>query len=312
MSCSTPKGGSTPSADAELAYGVELAPGYRVLSLLSRGDAFETYDAWSEQRFSRCVVKTVREDRPSRAHHARLLREGTLVTTSDHPHLVRGYEVGTRPRPFVAMETLTGATLGHLIDLRSKPLAVADVALLGSQLCSVLRFLHGRGVLHLDVKPDNVVIEGARAKLLDLSLAHPPGVIEAALGTPGYMAPEQAAGGQIGEPADVWGLAVTLYQAATGFNPFRPPARRPSRSLPSLPSRPTLPSLPTLGSEASSQVRAPAVASRRRLPREVGTAIDTALDPEPTNRPTMLELDAILNQAAGAALPSFEAPADPA
>ena len=299
MSDSTPD----PDRDAELAYGVELAPGYRVLSLLSRGDAFETYDAWSEQRFSRCVVKTVRGDRLGQAHRARLLREGTLVTTSDHPHLVRGYEIGTRPRPFIAMETLTGMTLGLLIAQRRKPLAVADVALLGSQLCSVLRFLHGRGVLHLDVKPDNVVIEGARAKLLDLSLAHPPGVIEAALGTPGYMAPEQAAGGQVGAPADVWGLAVTLYQAATGFNPFTPPAQRPSQS----PSSP-----PALGSEASSRERAPAVTSRRRLPREVGSAIDTALDPEPANRPTMLELDAILNRAAGTALPSFEAPTDPA
>lgn len=286
----------------QLRYGAVVTPGYRVLSLLSRGVEFETYDAWSEERFARCVVKTIRADRTSPSNRARLRREGMLLTTADHPHLVRGYQTGSRPRPFVVLETLSGATLGHLLTMRRRLLAAADVALLGSQLCAVLQFLHARGYLHLDVKPDNVIIEGGRAKLLDLSLAQPPGRVPPGLGTSAYMSPEQARGGRIASATDVWGVGITLYEAATRTNPFADPsAGAPDRDRRSSGSRPPTGRCATCGGPRDYLQlgeRAPQIQRRRQLPRELADAINAALDPTATNRPTLSELDVVLNRVA--------------
>ena len=117
------------------------------------------------------------------------------------------------------LETLPGATLAALID--DGRLAVADAALLGRQLASVLGYLHRHGWVHLDVKPDNVVVQEGRAILIDLGLASRPGRIERGMGTDGYAAPEQDAGGTVSAATDVWGLAATLAECLTGAAPGR-------------------------------------------------------------------------------------------
>ncbi|WP_237409383.1 protein kinase [Streptomyces sp. M2CJ-2] len=124
------------------------------------------------------------------------------------------------PVPLVVLETLTGETLSHLVHrLRRRPSA-ADVALLGVQLCSAIHYLHGQGLLHLDLKPSNVVVDCGHAKVLDLSIARPPGPAPAGVGTFCYLAPEQARGGPLSAAADVWGIGITLYEAAAGDVPF--------------------------------------------------------------------------------------------
>ena len=147
--------------------------------------------------------------------------EGALLTTLTHPHLVTGYEFVTAPRPAVVLETLPGATLAALID--DARLGVVDTALLGRQLVSVLGYLHRHGWVHLDVKPDNVVVQEGRAVLIDLGLATRPGRIERGMGTDGYAAPEQDAGGTVSAATDVWGLAATLVECVTGAAPGRQP-----------------------------------------------------------------------------------------
>ena len=147
--------------------------------------------------------------------------EGELLTTLAHPHLVRGYEVVATPRPAVVVETLPGATLAALVDDRL--LGVADTALLGRQLVSVLSYLHRHGWVHLDVKPDNVVVQEGRAVLIDLGLATRPGPLERGVGTDGYAAPEQDAGGAVSAATDVWGLGATLAECVTGRAPGRAP-----------------------------------------------------------------------------------------
>ena len=132
-----------------------------------------------------------------------------------HPHIVRGYETLEQPHPAVVMETLTGATLGYLIETSPEPLAVESLAHLGLQLGSAVRYLHARDVLHLDLKPANIVAEGSRAKVIDLSVARAPGDIAAGVGTWCYLAPEQAVEGFVGPPADVWGIGAVLFEAAT-------------------------------------------------------------------------------------------------
>ncbi|MGW0768055.1 serine/threonine-protein kinase [Streptomyces sp. NPDC002676] len=272
-------------AAAPLPPGARPVPGYEVLAHLTRTGWLDVYDAWSEERDCRCVLKAVRPDRRGEEWLGeRLLREGRWLREFTHPHLVRAYETFTSPEPLVVLETLTGETLSHLVHrLRRRP-AAADVALLGVQLCSAVHYLHGRGLLHLDLKPSNVVVERGHAKVLDLSVARPPGPAPAGVGTCCYLAPEQARGAQLTAAADVWGIGITLYEVACGDVPFDcagtaegsdeadPPDSR-YRQL---------------------ERSAPPIASRRRLPPALAAAVDSCLRADASSRPTVAELTAAL------------------
>jgi eukaryotic-like serine/threonine-protein kinase len=215
--------------------GSQVLPGYRVEELLARGGRVDTYDVTSLERDCRAVVKVVRPDRLTEEHvRTAVLTEGALLVGLAHPHLVRGYEVVTAPAPAVVLETLPGATVSALVDDRR--FGVADAALLGRQLASVLGYLHRQGWVHLDVKPDNVVVQEGRSVLIDLGLATRPGRIERSMGTDGYAAPEQDAGGTVSPATDVWGLAATLAECLTGRSPGRRPdlSRVPARLRPLL------------------------------------------------------------------------------
>jgi serine/threonine protein kinase len=205
----------------------DLPRGYRPLALLADGRRLETWDAWDEARGTRCVVKLLRADRRDepRVRQAVLL-EGHLATTLAHPHLVRGYDVLDDP-PTVVLETLRGATLSALVE--HEPLGLADAAELGCQLASVLGYLHRRDWLHLDLKPDNVVVDHGKAVLIDLSLAGRPGSGRPGAGTRGYLAPEQASGRGLSPATDVWGLGMTLIDALARTAPYGDEATWESR-----------------------------------------------------------------------------------
>lgn len=206
---------------APVAGGAQLAPGYDTIEHLRRGHDLDVYDVWSQERACRCVIKAVRPDRLDRAGpRERLLAEGRLLQRLTHPHIVRAYEVIEEPMPMVVMETLAGETLGHMIDEREVDLSTPELAQLGLHLSSAIRYLHRHGVLHLDLKPSNVIAECGRAKLIDLSVARPPGPAHAGIGTHWYMSPEQARGGVLGAAADIWGIGAVLFEAATGEPAF--------------------------------------------------------------------------------------------
>jgi eukaryotic-like serine/threonine-protein kinase len=203
-----------------IATGTTIDARYELIGELSRGRKLVVYDAWDWERGCRCVIKGLRpEQRDDHDVRERLLAEGRLLCRLAHPHLVRGYAVLTTPEPLVVMETLGGETLSHMIEARG-PLAAADAAQLGLQLCSAVRYLHANGVIHLDLKPSNVVAEAGRARLIDLSVARPPGLAPAGVGTWCYLAPEQATGGLVGPAADVWGIGAVLFEAIVGEAPF--------------------------------------------------------------------------------------------
>ncbi|MEQ8834437.1 MAG: serine/threonine-protein kinase [Miltoncostaeaceae bacterium] len=204
--------------------GSEIAPGLRILGLINRSRHLDVHDVLSLERAARCVVKVARPDRLDRPRVARRLElEGRLLRRLSHPHIVRGYPAPGAPEPMVVTETLTGATLGNLLHTSTRRLGPAEIAHLGMHVASALVYLHGQGWLHLDLKPGNIVAEGGRAKVIDLSLARRPGRVRAGLGTHYYMSPEQARGGAVGPPADVWGLGVVLWEAAAGRRAFGHP-----------------------------------------------------------------------------------------
>jgi eukaryotic-like serine/threonine-protein kinase len=199
----------------------DFGAAYESIELLSRGNDFDVYDAWSERRGCRVIVKTVREEllgEPGTV--ARLLHEGRLLARLDHPHIVRCYEVAEGgPRPFIVLETLGGQTLAHMIAVDGL-LDDEEASHFGLQIGAAVRYLHGHDLLHLDLKPSNAIAENGRARLIDLGLAEPPGPVRPGRGTWCYLAPEQARGEAVGPATDVWGLGATLYEAVSGWPPI--------------------------------------------------------------------------------------------
>ncbi len=164
-----------------------------------------------------------------------------------------------------------------------------DVSVLGLQLCSVLRYLHASGILHRDLKPSNIVRDWNRVKVIDLSLAVPPGPSEPEIGTPQYMAPEQVRGGELTGATDVWGAGAVLYEAATGVPPFGG-------------DRNTY--------EQLKRRAAPVRSLRRGAPRPFAEAIDRCLEPDPGRRPSLVELAEALARFVSGPLGAWYARAD--
>lgn len=263
-----------------LAQQQEFAPGYTVVAHLRRGEDLDIYDLWSHERGCRCIGKSVRPDRLEHGGaRARLLREGRLLLRLTHPHIVRAYDIRTDPQPIVILETLPGETLAHLIERRPRGLPARDVAQLGLHLCSAIGYLHRQGVLHLDIKPANIIASQGLAKVLDLSLARAPGRYRGGAGTPGYMAPEQVEGGDHGAQTDVWAIGATLFEAATG-DPACDLAERCSSSQ----------------SDAALEVCLPGpIRSTRRIVTPLADIIDRSLRREPMERPTIGEFSAAMD-----------------
>lgn len=271
--------------------GAWLAPGYEVVEHISRGRSLDVYDTWSHERRCRVVAKTLRPDRrdDDRAR-GRLLREGRLLRRLAHPHIVRAYETIPGPAPVVVLETLTGSTLACLLDESPDTgLPPDQVGFLGVQLCSAVGYLHRHGFLHLDLKPSNIVAQDGGAKLIDLSIARRPGRARRGVGTRGYMAPEQALGGQLTSAADVWGLGMVLFEAATGCDPFE--AHAPARAEDE--------------EDLTTAERNPQIAHRAAPIQSLGrgpvalTILDSCLDPQPGSRPSVDVLAAKLQQLPG-------------
>jgi eukaryotic-like serine/threonine-protein kinase len=246
-----------------LEAGSALALGYVVEQHLRRGADLDVYQVWSEHRDCRCVAKVLRPDRMAhRRARGRLLREARLLLRLSHPHLVRAYEWRAHPQPMLILETLAGATLARMLEVDG-PLRARELVQLGLQLCSVLGYLHRERVLHLDVKPSNIVAECGTAKLLDLSIARPPGPYRRGVGSRPYMAPEQIGGGVVGPATDVWALGLVLYEAAIGNRPFQ---------------------------GAGTQTEVTPLHAVRRLPRAFSSTVHACLAPDPRCRPSLADI----------------------
>ncbi|MEW6636213.1 MAG: serine/threonine-protein kinase, partial [Actinomycetota bacterium] len=162
------------------------------------------------------------------------------------------------------------ATLAYIIETRERRLALKEIAHLGIHLCSAVHYLHRHGILHLDLKPSNVVSERGLARILDLSIAHPPGKTRKGAGTANYMAPEQARGDLVGPPTDVWGIGAVLFEAATGELPFD--------------------GFDEEDRYEQLERRAERVRQFRRVPKEFDALVAHCLDPDPARRPTVAGL----------------------
>jgi serine/threonine-protein kinase len=264
--------------DPTIHPGEEIAPGLRALRLLGGGRRYEAQLAHSEHLRALVVAKVLRPGlEPSALDGMR--GEQHMLQRLAHPNLVRGFGGDLDcARPHLVLELVEGPRLSTLV--RGHGADLEQLLPLALNLCSALHYLAGERVVHLDVKPRNVVM-GAEPRLIDLSIARAVDDLPALsgpAGTDAYMAPEQcerARFGELGPPADVWGLGVTLYEAIERRRPFDGPGRFPQ--LGAVP-RP-------LG---------------RRVPPALAGAVLACLEPRPADRPTAGQLGDALEPLVGA------------
>jgi serine/threonine protein kinase len=204
----------------EFTEGTELAGGNLAIERLGVGMRCETWLVWNPGLWSPAVLKLAR---PHQVGHPRavrtLCRETAALTGNLHPSLPRLLTDGTdSPVPYILVEYVDGPALDEELD-ENGALAFEEAAVLGAQLLPALTSLHRRGLAHLDVKPDNVVLRDARPVLLDFGTARPLGSSQPAdhpVGTPGYAAPEQEACEPVSIAMDLYGLGMVLAEAVTG------------------------------------------------------------------------------------------------
>ena len=268
----------TPRASWGFEEGDLLAPGRSVLRELGGGSAYEVMLVWDEHRHALMVAKALRPDRAEDPDELRAMaREAEALEALSHPVLLRGFEaVLDGPHPHLLVEHLEGPTLRSLIR-RGGPLAIEQVVPLAMHVGAALQYMANEGWVHLDVKPDNIVM-GVPPRLIDLSVARTVDRarrIRGNVGTDATMAPEQCdplvSPGAIGPPADVFGLAATLFHAVAGRVPFpRADGARDGEDL--------LARFPQLCSDPGDL---PA-----RTPAPLAEAIYAGLSPDPSDRPT--------------------------
>jgi serine/threonine protein kinase len=266
-----------------LAEGDAIAHGRTVLRRLGGGRRYEVFLVWDEHRLSVLVAKVLRPDQATEPGAlTELRREGEILARLAHPVVVRGFDAAADgPFPHLLLEHLEGPTLQSLLE-RHGPLALEQLLPLGLHVASALHYLAAEGAVHLDVKPENLVM-GAPPRLIDFSVAR---ATEAAariarpIGTDAYMAPEQCgAGGDgvppIGPSADVFGLGATLQHALTGKRAF--------------------PRTPDARDASDPEVRFPQLTRGpaplpKRTPAPIAELLGAMLARDPGDRPTAAEV----------------------
>jgi eukaryotic-like serine/threonine-protein kinase len=240
---------------------------FRVEERIGSGGFGTVYRAWDERLQRPVAVKVI-----DREHGApRVTREAQAVARLTHRNIATLYELASDgERAFLVSELIEGETLRTLG--RRGELTDRLVACIGADGAAALTAAHRAGVVHRDVKPENILVgAGEQAKLVDFGIASIAGektltATGAVVGTLAYMAPEQADGLRPGPAADVYSLALTLYECLCGEHPL-------------------LREGPAATARAIGEPIAPLGAVRPELPEQMTGAIDAALDPDPEERP---------------------------
>ncbi len=278
-----------------LQEGDAITPELTAMRLLGGGSAYEAYLAFDEVTYGPVVVKVVRPDQVDDDHTVRgLAREVETLARVNHPVVVRGLRHRLDgERPHVVLEHVEGPRLSSLVRRHGR-LQEQQYLPLAIEVAGALHYFRGVDVVHLDIKPSNVIM-GSPARLIDLSVARSRQRAKGSrrIGTDHYMSPEQAdpeTHGGAGHEADVWGLGATLFHAIAGqraFDKGDPYAERLADRYPQLVQEPR--PLPDDVPEAVAEVVRAALDRRpsaRPLPSELADALEPVVAGLPAPRLT--------------------------
>ncbi|WP_030420780.1 serine/threonine-protein kinase [Streptomyces sp. NRRL F-5065] len=275
-----------PPAAPDPGTGRLIAGRYRLLAKLGHGGMGTVWRAQDETVDREVAVKEPRvpDHLPERERanaYERMRREARAAARLDHPAVVDVHDVAVvDDRPWIVMELVRGRSLGDV--LQEGTLGVREAARIGLEVLGALEAAHAAGILHRDVKPDNVLLgRYDRVVLTDFGIAQIEGETNLTdtggfVGSPEYIAPERVLGQRPGPASDLWSLGVVLYAATEGVSPFR---------------RSNTPA--TLQSVLNAVPAAPA--SARGPLAEVITGL---LDKDPARRPDAARVRALLEAAA--------------
>jgi serine/threonine-protein kinase len=223
----------SPGAHVRTEIGPQATIGdYELIDEIARGGMGVVYRARHKGLKRLVALKMILSGQMATSEERqRFLREAELAANLDHPNIVPIYEVDEQDdRPFFSMKLIEGESLSRQVGrFRGDPRSAARLV---SILARAVHYAHGKGFLHCDLKPSNVLLDAqGRPYLTDFGLARRAGVDSSLsisgtiLGTPSYMAPEQATGSRagLGPATDVYGLGAILYELLTGRPPFRSP-----------------------------------------------------------------------------------------
>ena len=286
----TPLESAPASEEEDTLIGQQLGGTYEILRVIGEGGMGRVYEARhvriAGKRFALKLLHPDLARQPDVV--ARFQREAQAASTLSHPNVVGVYDVNTAPdgRPFLVAELLEGEPLGEYLS-KLKKLPLGEAVRIARQVSRALGAAHDHGIVHRDIKPENVFLVdgGSLVKVIDFGISKvghgndnltKTGTV---MGTPDYMAPEQARGDKVDSRADIYAVGAILYRSLTGRKPFTAPD--PMSTLTAvLTQEPTRPS--TL------EVSIP-------LPLEL--VIQRAMAKRPEERyPNMRELDRALSQ----------------
>jgi len=208
-----------------------IADRYRLRRVVGRGGMGVVWEAWDERLERRVALKQLhRQTRASTAEaelaNRRAMREARLTARLQHPHAVPVFDVLEQEgQLWLIMQFVPSITLAAVLQ-DGGPLQPNEAAQVGAQVASALAAAHGVGIVHRDVKPGNILIaEDGAALISDFGIAHALGDVTLTSsgmihGTPAYLAPEVARGGEANFASDVFSLGATLYSAMEGAPPF--------------------------------------------------------------------------------------------
>ncbi len=216
-------------AETELLLGARVGARHRIVKHLASGGMGHVFLAKNVASGQLAAVKVAPFDSTPQLAD-RMLEEAAILSGLDHPNIVRVLEIGSLDdeSPYVLMEYVPGTDLSVAMSRPTdagRTLPLAETLRVLAEVASAIDYIHVRGIVHRDIKPSNVLLDrrtGGSAKLIDFGIAVRRGGFDfanARVGTPGYMAPEQAAGESCGPAADLYALGALSLELLTGKPP---------------------------------------------------------------------------------------------
>jgi len=278
---------NTPNQpDAATAHGLRerlqtsLGDAYSIERELPRGGMSRVFVARENALGRNVVIKVLAPELTATLSAERFKREIMLAARLQHPNIVPLLSSGLAGESlYYTMPLVDGESLRERID-RERPMAVGDIARILEEVASALAYAHGEGIIHRDIKPENVMFFHGRAVVLDFGIGKAVTAAQrddgegritlagVSLGTPAYIAPEQAAGDpSLDHRADIYALGVVAYEMVTGHPPFR--GRTPQAIM----------------AAHARDAAEPVVARRADTPPKLATIVMKSLEKNPGDRP---------------------------